>query len=208
MIERSEPVIAYRLWKISPEGRLSTAFRNNGKWPWLKPYAAICDRTYEMMPYPGSLGPMARLLARTAPSLVPDHDAPHFDCICGLYGYKSIKCLSQTFSAYYAQTCVLGRVALWGKVTEHTDGYRAEYGYPQMLYYPEEVNSRITAVRAAAEKYGIDATPIPTEVQEAYAEWRTAKIKQDKEIARLREMEDKMYFDTLNPFRDSKGWIM
>lgn len=193
----SEPIIAYRIWKVSPEGRLSTAYRNSGKWPWMKPYSAACDGGQGKWTYLGM-----PLTIQWADQPKPaDHDAPHFYCSCGLYGYKSIKCLEQTFEQYYKGECVLGRVALWGKIVEHKDGYRAEYGYPQVLYYPDEsmMDSRnwadglagkemVSPIRLAAQKYGIDCLPLPEDVRQSYLPWAAKKKYSEEKQREINEM--------------------
>jgi hypothetical protein len=180
----NQPIIAYRIWKVSPEGRLSTAYRNSGKWPWMKPYSASCDKVHVAANNRSPYDPFFITALGVDTTTVADHDGPHFDCTCGLYGYKTVKCLEQTFPQYYTTNCVLGRVALWGKIVEHKDGYRAEYGYPQVLYYPDEsmMDSRnwadgsagkemVAPIRLAAQKYGIDALPIPEDIKQAYLLW-------------------------------------
>lgn len=199
---RTDPVIAYRIWKVSPEGRLSTAYRNSGKWPWMKPYSAACN---PVSPY-NIFSVLASVYEE--PTSFGDHDAPHFDCTCGLYGYKSVKCLEQTFEQFYKGNCVLGRVALWGRVTEHTDGYRAEYGYPQVLYtdldWPDEAmfdaqgirgqrqGYRNENIRKTASKYGIDTAPFPEEVLNAYSQFVQKKRYEEEKARQLREAQEKI----------------
>lgn len=186
---RTQPVIAYRIWKVSPEGRLSTAYRNSGKWPWMKPYSSTCDGGDTKMWWDET--PVTITGAGDKPKA--DHDAPHFDCTCGLYGYKSVKCLEQTFEQFYKGNCVLGCVALWGRITEHTDGYRAEYGYPQVLYTPNEGlgepgliikhTSLYENVQIAAQKYGIDTAPLPEEIKVAFSRFVEKKrLEEEKKL--------------------------
>lgn len=199
---KTQPVIAYRIWKVSPEGRLYTAYRDSGKWPWMKPYSAACDGGSNWTLYGVPV-----YLVGFGESPPSDHDAPHFDCTCGLYGYKSVKCLEQTFPAFYKGNCVLGRVALWGRITEHTDGYRAEYGYPQVLYTPAtdvatvqfDNGSAVTVkdtlsnqIRTAASKYGIDTAPLPEEVMAAYSQFVQKKEYAEEKARQLREAQEKM----------------
>lgn len=185
------PIIAYRIWKVSSEGRLSTAYRGNGKWPWMKPYLGWCDggdRSFFTHVTPtGTAGKTYYDPPR------PDHDAPHFDCACGLYGYKSVKCLEQTFHTYSKGDCVLGRVALWGKIVEHEDGYRAEYGYPQVLYNNDQQNTLV-----AAQKYGIDTAPLPEEVKDAYEKWVAQKRLGEEKTKQIREMRERMNVSSLD----------
>lgn len=61
------------------------------------------------------------------------HKAPFSRCACGVYALKSYIGLRR--SSYYPND-VWGQVALWGKVIEGEDGYRAEFAYPKTLFVP------------------------------------------------------------------------
>ena len=74
----------------------------------------------------------------------------------GVHAYKSIDELlrenqiSNTDRADFKQTAVIvGQVLLWGMIAEHTNGYRAEHGYPFKIY----VNGPALQVRLS-EIYG------------------------------------------------------
>ena len=69
-------------------------------------------------------------------------DVPGNNCRCGLYSAKDLDHL-HTMPHYYnydPQDCfkVIGKVALWGKVIEGSQGWRAQFGYPSELYLPFE----------------------------------------------------------------------
>lgn len=81
----------------------------------------------------------------------PDHEVPEETCGCGLYSAKSLEHLytmsyheygggpdRPTGGARDTGFTVVGRVSLWGKVIEGTQGWRAEAGYPDTLYLPYE----------------------------------------------------------------------
>jgi len=53
------------------------------------------------------------------------------DCWCGIYACKHWE--HQDVDSRYG---LVGIVALWGRVFEHEDGYRAQYAYPLELWYP------------------------------------------------------------------------
>jgi hypothetical protein len=59
----------------------------------------------------------------------------------------------------------VGRVALWGRVVEHEEGYRAQRAYPQMLYV---LGPAGTAARLAS-RYGVEAYPATWEGLEEQA---------------------------------------
>jgi hypothetical protein len=77
-----------------------------------------------------------------------DHNeqAPHLTCMCGIYAYKEkprlLHEIGNSVSGFIPRRQSLERIArlvygeinLWGKVIEHEDGYRAQFGYPKRLW--------------------------------------------------------------------------
>ena len=70
-----------------------------------------------------------------------EQQAPHLNCMCGIYAYKEKPRLlreirnKMTIPAIYSgRRLVYGEINLWGKVIEHEDGYRAQFGYPKRLW--------------------------------------------------------------------------
>jgi hypothetical protein len=66
-----------------------------------------------------------------------EHQAPHLTCMCGIYAYKEKPRLLNEIgrNPYSGLTrLVYGEINLWGKVIEHEDGYRAQFGYPRRLW--------------------------------------------------------------------------
>lgn len=58
----------------------------------------------------------------------------HKECLIGIYAYKDYSSLHRrTSSGLTGQGDVMGTVALWGKVDEFEDGYKAQYAYPLSL---------------------------------------------------------------------------
>lgn len=131
----TDPIIAYRGWDI--EGRTLTAQGYNSmKWFVRKPMVATCydDEEHET-------------------------NAPDGNCSCGLHAFKDLATLHQVVGS----SEVLGRVALWGRIIEHEHGYRAEYAYPQVLFYGKHSADETTS-RGVAQLYGIDVMPVPQEL--------------------------------------------
>jgi hypothetical protein len=69
--------------------------------------------------------------------------APHLTCTCGIYAYKEKPRLLGEIRITYGRPMappvsgvrlVYGEINLWGKVIEHEDGYRAQFGYPKRLW--------------------------------------------------------------------------
>jgi hypothetical protein len=69
-------------------------------------------------------------------------DVPGETHSCGFYSAKTLDHLRemgyQRYDEEGERVCVVGRLANWGKVIEGTQGWRAEYAYPAMLYVPFE----------------------------------------------------------------------
>jgi hypothetical protein len=83
---------------------------------------------------------------------------PGDKCGCGFYTARTLPHLrSMGYHSYNAQAngpvTIVGKVANWGKVIPGTQGWRAEYAYPETLYVPFEV-ARVIA-RPLANTYGV-----------------------------------------------------
>jgi len=75
-----------------------------------------------------------------------EQQAPHLTCTCGIYAYKEkprlLGDIRNTYGRALARLAppvsglrlVYGEINLWGKVIEHEDGYRAQFGYPKRLW--------------------------------------------------------------------------
>ena len=64
-----------------------------------------------------------------------EQQAPHLTCMCGIYAYKEKpRLLREIRNIYSGLRLVNGEINLWGKVIEHEDGYRAQFGYPKRLW--------------------------------------------------------------------------
>ena len=64
-----------------------------------------------------------------------EQPAPHLTCMCGIYAYKEKpRLLHEIKNSCSGLRLVYGEINLWGKVIEHEDGYRAQFGYPKRLW--------------------------------------------------------------------------
>jgi len=64
-----------------------------------------------------------------------EQQAPHLACMCGIYAYKEKpRLLREIRNIYSGLRLVYGEINLWGKVIEHENGYRAQFGYPKRLW--------------------------------------------------------------------------
>lgn len=87
------------------------------------------------------------------------------DCSCGIYAFKSMEGLPEYVTSISRSTVTgsgvmaLGEVNMWGRLLEHSKGWRAEFAYPKTLYCPEECTIEYDSLicRVAVE-YGIPVT--------------------------------------------------
>jgi hypothetical protein len=142
-----EPVIGWRVWRIShrrPEAGLMSAIIRT-RWPRLQPLQATCE----------VFRPIWR---RRRP-----HEVPEPDCTCGIHA-APLSTLEQQLAGtplgrkpYLA----IGRVALWGRVVECEQGWRAELAYPEKLFVimpPDAEPETGSRVASGLASYGVDVT--------------------------------------------------
>ena len=94
--------------------------------------------------------PREKIEARCGQEDHSEQQAPHLPCTCGIYAYKEKPRLLGEIRNTYGWPLppvlhhrvppvpglrlVYGEINLWGKVIEHEDGYRAQFGYPKRLW--------------------------------------------------------------------------
>ena len=87
--------------------------------------------------------PREKIEARCEQEDHSEQQAPHLTCTCGIYAYKEKPRLLGEIRITYGRPMappvsglrlVYGEINLWGKVIEHEDGYRAQFGYPKRLW--------------------------------------------------------------------------
>jgi len=94
--------------------------------------------------------PREKIEARCGQEDHCEQQAPHLPCTCGIYAYKEKPRLLGEIRNTYGRPLppvlhhrvppvpglrlVYGEINLWGKVIEHEDGYRAQFGYPKRLW--------------------------------------------------------------------------
>jgi hypothetical protein len=104
-----EPVVGWRVWaleRIDGTLRLRSVTRSD-HWPPNEAMEAKCDR------HQGSTRPSDR-------------------CSCGLYAAASPEDLARS-GVFSNATVVVGAMAMWGTVVEHTRGARSRFAYPARL---------------------------------------------------------------------------
>jgi hypothetical protein len=135
----ADALIGWRVWcvvRYGAELRLGSVIQDD-LWPVGAALLARC-RAHEP--------PANRSLLRR-----PDrHVAPAAGCTCGIYAARE-PAAAWTYlrGRDEASTVarVIGRVALWGRVVEHEDGWRAERAYPLDVYTGDrELRRRLGSV--------------------------------------------------------------
>ncbi len=115
-------VVGWREWYLlphpdMPEAKLYSGYNimsttiegvSGPYWPFRKPLESVCAQS------------------EVSPCNHEGHQVGHG---CGIYAYKN--------DSLWIAPC-WGKVALWGRIVEHEDGYRAQYAYPLELHVKEE----------------------------------------------------------------------
>jgi hypothetical protein len=116
----TEPILGWRAWRLHRDetGRLRIA-PTTPRPDW-EPGAAMHARCS---------GAHTRMYLVFNPELEASHRSPEPGCTCGLHAMKEPGRLAR--GSRFAG--VIGRVAMWGRVIEHTKGWRAEFAYPSRM---------------------------------------------------------------------------
>lgn len=127
--DSTQLAIGWRAWGIDPNDESATlmSVTHTGPWTPRQPMEATCDKST------GRGNGVKR----------EGHEVPDEQCSCGLYSAKTLDHLmSMTYHRYDAEKHgmyhVIGKVKLWGKVIEGSQGWRAQIGYPSELFVPFE----------------------------------------------------------------------
>jgi len=137
------PVVGWRAWRVGPD-QLESIVYSDSVWLPGKPINAVCA-------WQGTAA-----------------ETPSRDCGCGIHATKTMReamtwlrpcrmpgcILEHRHTALGAR--ILGRVALWGKVIEHKNGWRGEFAYPQVFYAEDEY---LVEVRARLAAFGVPILP-------------------------------------------------
>jgi hypothetical protein len=115
-----EPILGWRAWRLmrNSTGDLRIVPSTpRAAWEPREAVRATCS------------GSHTRLYMVFNPELAASHHSPEPGCTCGIHAVKDAARLARAGRS----TAVVGRVAMWGRVIEHSKGYRAEQAYPSRL---------------------------------------------------------------------------
>jgi hypothetical protein len=115
-----EPILAWRLWRLH---------RDAGGDLRLAPTTPRADWEPGVAIRATCSGAHTRLYVVFNPELAPTHRSPMPGCTCGIHAMKDGARLARSMTP----AAVIGRVAMWGRVIEHSKGWRAEFAYPSRL---------------------------------------------------------------------------
>jgi hypothetical protein len=154
-----EPLVAYRVWGWDSTGLKSL---NGAMWFPGQPMAANCKYINLADDVAARLNQPDFRAIFPGKNPWPGHGPiPGDNCACGIYAAKDARHLGKIG---YSQYGICGQVSLWGKVSVHELGYRAEYAYPKNLAIP----ASFLPVKAAAMEARIEnltAYNVPMQLQ-------------------------------------------
>ncbi len=159
------PLVGYRCWDAWPNGLLCAQAVYDA-WPPGAAHHARCAYIAE----PGQA--VAHVIDKRW------QPAPAFACNCGIYAHKSKDRAQKRFAEGRDRTWysthgdrVWGTVKLWGRVIEHTEGYRAEYAYPAALTSNNEAIAReVSALYGVVCRYEPAPEPsFPTDEEQLFS---------------------------------------
>lgn len=158
--DTSAVVVGWRCWDVGDSGTLVSPLVTE-VWPERLALVARCAG-----PFDGICVPLERL----------PHVVPYLYCECGLYARRELP------DGYARPGGMLGCVALWGRVIEGENGWRAERGYPLVLFaapsIADDVRERI------ADAYGVPVLGLPAE-PDALVEFGGADLRDRAEELRV-----------------------
>lgn len=116
------PIVAWRAWGLTTDGQgwLLCGLGLSAPWQPRKTMTAQCKKS-------------AAVLWSMFGDSPEKHPAPHKDCDCGVWAFRSLEELLSALREY-KDVKVVGQVYLWGRILECENGFRAQYAYPKELW--------------------------------------------------------------------------
>ena len=118
----TEPIEGWRAWRLhrNQDGALRIA-----------PTTPRADWEPGVQIHATCSGSHTRLYMVFNPELETQHRSPEPGCTCGVHAMKEPQRLRRARPGKMAG--VIGTISMWGRVIEHTRGWRAEFAYPARL---------------------------------------------------------------------------
>jgi hypothetical protein len=116
----TEPILGWRAWRLH---------RNDAGALRIAPTTPRADWEPAVAMHARCSGAHTRMYMVFNPELEAAHRSPEPGCTCGLHAMKEPRRLARGNRG----AGVVGRVAMWGRVLEHSRGFRAEFAYPSRL---------------------------------------------------------------------------
>jgi hypothetical protein len=115
----TEPILGWRAWRLrrTESGLRIVPTTPRSAWEPRVAIHATCS------------GSHTREYMVHNPELAKFHRSPEPGCTCGIHALKDPARLARSGRT----AAVVGRVAMWGRVIEHTKGHRAEFAYPSRM---------------------------------------------------------------------------
>lgn len=153
----TEPIIAYRAWRINPPRAHSLPVVEM-KFLW--PMNLVLRSGI-------GWGPRKRMEAADGKATALETAAREqracldpLDLDGGIHAFKELGWIFTSYKKEVLEGLVIfGRVALWGRVEAHEHGYRARYAYPQLFYKHPVID-----VQSYAEAWGVETAEAPEEL--------------------------------------------
>jgi hypothetical protein len=130
----TSPITAYRVWQWDAEGIKSL---NNARWTPGVAFEAKCPHAEEGRKLSSLLSSSLSINGVQFTDFPePAHLVPNEDCTCGMYAGINLQHL---INIGYAAQGIHGEVLLWGRLYEHSLGWRAQYAYPKFFIVPHNM---------------------------------------------------------------------
>ena len=138
MSNQTEPIIAWRAWKLDLDTcLLKSYYKRQVIW---HPGKAMKTDISPTIPRREDIESMrdSRSMGSYNNFGRPHKSLPII-MTTGIHAWKTMKELID-YVNYDKEFCVLGKIAIWGKISEHEKGYRAEFAYPIKLEFLPYIN--------------------------------------------------------------------
>jgi hypothetical protein len=168
----AEPIIGWRVWRVQVEDPI-TLDRTTMQWMsrrWQKgedPFTPLVTPFLVGVGYREAWTP-GEDMAAACLNPAHAHEAPARGCLCGVWAFKHPQRMLAKLSDFIGHSAsapvAFGEVELWGRIHEHTWGWRAQYARPLRLSLCY-MNDDEASLMARAYECDVIAAEPPAEAQ-------------------------------------------